>query len=262
MNGMKKIIIANWKMAPNRIAEAKKIFGRIKKTASGLRHVQTVVCPPSLYLGDAGRMVTGHRCVVGAQDVSAHTDPAHTGEVSSRMLANAGARYAIVGHSERRAAGESSELVNKKLKAALGQGLVPVLCVGETERDPHGAYAHVIISQLTESLAGVRKSQIGNVVIAYEPVWAIGKNAKRAASVSDCLEISLLVKKTLVDAYGKDAPEKVAILYGGSVTPENARGFLTEGGVDGLLVGRASLDSEAFGRILKTAHEVGNAKKK
>lgn len=249
---MKKLIIGNWKMYPKTVKEAREKFTAIRKVAASLRDVQTVICPPFLYLGDMKKIVTGHRCVLGAQDTWIEQEGAYTGEVSPAQLLSVGATYVIVGHSERRALGETDELVNKKVLAALKAGMIVVLCVGEHTRDLDGEYLKYIEAQLTKNLHGVAKKDLKNLVIAYEPIWAIGKNALRAASPDDALEVSIFIKRTLSDLYGKGS-ETVQILYGGSVDAKNANDFLAKSNVHGLLVGRASLDSKIFGTILQNA---------
>ncbi|VAW12629.1 Triosephosphate isomerase [hydrothermal vent metagenome] len=243
-------------MAPVAMKEAKATFGAIKKTASVLHNVQTVICPPFIYINELKKMTSGHRCVVGAQDSFWSEEPANTGEVSPGMLNNLGVQYVILGHSERRALGETDELVSRKVSACLKSSLSVVLCVGESERDEHGEYTKFIKNELAESLAGVKKKDLKNIIVAYEPIWAIGKNAKRVASPEDALEIFILVKKILVDLFGKEMAMKVPILYGGSVNPKNTRSFLEKGEVDGLLIGRASLDAKKFSEILKIADSV------
>ncbi len=252
----KKIIIGNWKMAPFTTKEAKVIFGAIKKTASSLRNVQTVVCPPFIYINELKKMISGHRFVVGAQDSFWNEEQANTGEISPVMLKNLGVRYVILGHSERRAFGENDELVSKKVNACLKEGFTIVLCVGESQRDENGEYTKFIKNEITASLAGVKKKDIKNIVIAYEPIWAIGKKAKHAAGPEDSLEVSILIKKILTGMFGKDVAMKTPILYGGSVNPKNAESFLTDGGVDGLLIGRISLETKKFGEVLKISNSV------
>ncbi|HAT68197.1 MAG: triose-phosphate isomerase [Candidatus Yonathbacteria bacterium RIFOXYC2_FULL_47_9] len=252
---MKKIIIGNWKMYPTSVKDAQEKFKGIKKVASTLRNVQTVVCPPFVYTSDLKRLVTGHRCVVGAQNAWFENEGAFTGEVSPAMLASLKLTYVILGHSERRALGETDELVNKKVVAAVKAGLTVVLCVGETERDPDGEYLKHIAMQVKIALKGVTKKDLAHIVIAYEPIWAIGKHALRAASTDDALEVAILIKKTLMELYSKEGGI-IPILYGGSVDAKNAWEFLTKSHVDGLLVGRASLDPKIFGEILKNADSI------
>jgi len=242
-------------MYPTSVKDAQEKFKGIKKVASTLRNVQTVVCPPFVYTSDLKRLVTGHRCVVGAQNAWFENEGAFTGEVSPAMLASLKLTYVILGHSERRALGETDELVNKKVVAAVKAGLTVVLCVGETERDPDGEYLKHIAMQVKIALKGVTKKDLAHIVIAYEPIWAIGKHALRAASTDDALEVAILIKKTLMELYSKEGGI-IPILYGGSVDAKNAWEFLTKSHVDGLLVGRASLDPKIFGEILKNADSI------
>lgn len=252
---MKKLIIGNWKMYPVSAKEARDKFTAIKKDAATLRNVQTVVCPPFVYMGDLKKLVTGHRCVLGAQNAWTEESGAYTGEVSPDMLMSLGVSYVIVGHSERRALGETDELVNRKIHAAIKAGIMAVLCVGERTRDADGEYLKYIGEQILFALKGVSKKDLANVVIAYEPIWAIGKNAVRAASTDDALEVAILIRKTLADLYGQGS-FSIPVLYGGSVDAQNAGEFLAKSQVQGLLVGRSSLDPKVFGAILKSAEKV------
>ena len=242
-------------MYPVNLKDAKANFVGIKKIASTLRNVQTVICPPFVYASELQKLVTGHRCVVGAQNAWIENEGAYTGEVSPAMLSSLKLSYVIIGHSERRAIGEADELVNKKVLAATKAGLTAVLCVGERERDVDGAYLKHIATQIKTALHGITKKDLKQIVIAYEPIWAIGKHALRASSTDDALEVTILIKKTLADLYGKDGAS-VAILYGGSVDAKNAWEFLLKSQVNGLLVGRASLDSKVFGEILGEADRI------
>jgi len=202
-------------------------------------------------------MVGGHRCVIGAQNSFWNSgEEARTGEVSPAMLRDIGAQYIILGHSERRALGETDEMVSKKINAALKEKLTVVLCVGESNRDEHGEYTKFIKNELKASLAEVSKKDLKNIIVAYEPIWAIGERATRAASPEDALEISILIRKILTDVFNTKEVMKVPILYGGSVSPKNAASFLTHGGADGLLVGRASLDTNKFSEILGSAENI------
>lgn len=248
----KKLIVGNWKMHPATIKEAKTKFTQIKKLASPLRNVQTVICAPTVFISDLQKIVTGHRCVVGAQNTWFENKGAFTGEISPNMLTSVGVKYVIVGHSERHALGETDEMINKKVVASVKEGLTTILCVGEKERDPDGSYMKLISNQLKQSLHGVQKKSLDKLVIAYEPIWAIGKHAIRAASTDDALEVVILIKKTFVDLYGKSGAS-VPVLYGGSVNVKNAWEFLIKSQVDGLLIGRASFDPKVFGEILKVA---------
>jgi len=248
---MKKIIVANWKMAPASFLGAEKRFQAIKRTANKVRGVQTVICPPMLYLGELAKNVTGHRLLVGAQNAFWNEEEAHTGEHSPDMLVRAGAKYVILGHSERRALGEPNEMIRAKVTACLASGLTVIVCVGEQERDTQGNYTKFIANQVRQSLPkkAAKKRLRGDLIVAYEPLWAIGKKAKRVASVEDAVEAMILIKKTLVGMYGKSATT-IPVLYGGSVNEKNAREFLEQETIGGLLVGRAGLDPERFSLIL------------
>ena len=157
---MKKLIIGNWKMYPAEIKSAREKFTAIKKVAGTLKNVQTVVCPPFIYAGDLKKLVGGHRCVLGAQNAWIEKDGAYTGEVSPSMLASMGINYVIIGHSERRALGETDELINKKVIAGIKAGLMVVLCVGERERDADGEYLKYIANQIRLAFAGVDRKSV------------------------------------------------------------------------------------------------------
>ncbi len=191
---------------------------------------------------------------LAAQDVSWEKGGAYTGEISAPMLKNLGVKYVIIGHSERRnltAGGDNDEIVNKKIKAVLKFNLIPVLCVGERERDEEMKYLSFIKDQLMIDLRGVQGNMLKKIIIAYEPVWAIGKKALREATPGESLEMVIFIKKVLSDIYGVKAVNSLRILYGGSVHPKNAKEFSMGGGVNGFLVGRDSLDLKKFNEIIK-----------
>jgi triosephosphate isomerase len=256
MQKKKRLIVGNWKMNPWKIEDARKIFDGVKKEAGKLSHVQTVVCPPFVFLSDLSKRVSGHRVVLGAQDMFPEMEGAYTGEVSPLMISSVGAKYVIIGHSERRALGESDEMINKKILAALKMGLVAVLCVGEKGRDAGSEYFSFIKNQIETALAKVQKRSLANIVIAYEPIWAIGVKATGADTPSDFVEITIFIRKTLSDMFDRSMAHSVPVLYGGSVNEGNAESFLKEGEADGLLVGRASLDPKKFITILKIAEKI------
>lgn len=256
MKTTKKIIIGNWKMAPATQKDAKQIFTAIKKIAGKKKNVQTVICPPFIQVTELAKMVSGHRCVVGAQDLFWEKEGSYTGEVSAEMLKDAKAQYVIIGHSERRALGETNTDIAKKVAVAVKAGLTAVLCVGESEHDEHGEYIRFLTDEIKESLAAINRPMLGKLVIAYEPIWAIGKASKDAAKPHDVLEITILIRKVLADMFGKSHAMNVPILYGGSVDPTNTRSFLEEGGVAGLLIGRASRDAKKFEKILDIADSI------
>lgn len=248
---MKKLIIANWKMNPKTLREARALFSSVKKTANKLRNVQTVVCPPYPYLAELQKMVSGHRVVLGAQDVFPEPEGAYTGEVSISNLKSVGVKYVILGHSERRATGETNEDVSAKVRVSLKAGINTIVCVGEKVRDEHAEYLHYLRIELKESLHGTTPSSAKKLIIAYEPIWAVGKNAKKADTPKETEESILFLRKVLVEVFNKKIALNIPIIYGGSVNPKNVKSFLKEGGIDGLLVGRASLNGLSFGKILK-----------
>lgn len=257
----KKIIVGNWKMAPVTEEEARKTFAGIKKSATKFHNVETVVCPPFVYIGDLAGRAAGKRFSVGAQDSFWKEEGAYTGEISPTMIKALGGAYVILGHSERRALGESNEMVAQKTNAAIKAGLKVILCVGEKERDEHGVYTKYIEEQVRESLAQVQKKSLEHIIIAYEPVWAIGAKALRAATPGDVVEISILLRKIITTLYGNDVGRSLIILYGGSVDAKNCESFMVEGGADGLLVGRASLDAKQFSQIIALADRCAKKKK-
>lgn len=246
---MKKLIVANWKMNPSTLKEAEQLFFATARTVGKSRNVEVIVCPPYPYLTAFRVQGSGFR--LGAQDVFWEEKGAFTGEVSSRMLRSVGVSYAIVGHSERRALGETNEVINKKVNTALAAGLRVVLCVGERERVGNTEYALFVREEVKRGLMGVPRQFLKRLTVAYEPLWAIGSGAPDTPEST--LEMAIYIRRILFDAFGKRASGSVRVLYGGSVTPENARAFLEDGGVDGLLVGRASLDAKAVGEIVKKA---------
>ena len=241
------LIIANWKMNPLSAADAvKKIMNlkaELKKTTQ-----EVVVCPPFVYL-DAIKKTLPKYAVLGAQDVYPEKEGSYTGEISPKMLKNAGVSYTIIGHSERRRMGEDNEVVRLKMHALLAEKITPVVCVGELSRDEAGLYLGEIKKQIETIFEGVTKTELTKIVIAYEPVWGIGAGATRSATPEECLETVIYIKKILSDISGDPKP-KIKIIYGASVDEKNAQELLIKGGVEGLLVGRLSLDGKKFGKMI------------
>jgi triosephosphate isomerase len=236
-------------MNPRSLKEAEKLFVGVDKNVSSARKTEMVICPPFIYLEKLKKL--SRKIILGAQDSFPGDTGAFTGEVSAEMLYNDGIRYVILGHSERRAMGESNREINGKVKGALVAGLCPILCVGERARGESHDYFNLVQSQLKESLSGVSRNSISKITIAYEPVWAISTTANRKdATPEDSREMAVFIRKVLFDKWGGSA-SKTRILYGGSVSEKSAEDFLKDGGVDGLLVGRASLDAKKFGEIVK-----------
>lgn len=245
----KKIIIANWKMNPVSFKDAGKLFADVAKSLSAIKKINIVICPPFLYLEKLGRI--SKKVALGAQDSFGLDVGPFTGEISAEMLYGVGARYVILGHSERREMGENSFLVNKKIKGALSAGLIPIICVGENSRDDNHEYFNLVKTQIEECLNGLSKSSISKIIIAYEPVWAISTTLNhKDATPKDCEEMIIFIKKVLTDKFGVKT-ELPRIIYGGSVNEKDALEFIENGGADGLLVGRASLTAKKFLQIIK-----------
>lgn len=247
----KKLVIANWKMNPQTFAEAKRLFNGIKKAAGKYTRVKTVVCPPFVFLGDLAYGYSGRRILFGSQNIFLEDRGSYTGEISPLQVKDSGAVYSVIGHSERRARGETDADVKSKLALALKHKLVPVLCIGEHERDHHGKYLAFLRHQISTAFKGVKPKDMSRVVIAYEPIWAIGKTGSDAITPKKLHETVLFIRRVLLELYTKKIAFDVTILYGGSVEPENTLALFEEGTVQGFLVGHASLSAESFGRILE-----------
>ena len=239
-------MLGNWKMNIDILPEAKKLVQTVKKKTAKVRKTDIVFCPPTIYLQALAPMMKG-KWKLGAQNAFYEQTGAYTGEISAPQLRQFDISYVIVGHSERRIMDETDGIVSKKAQAVLRAGFTSVVCIGETVRSEDGEHLHFIKNQLEKSLAGVSKSQIGDVVIAYEPVWAIG--AKDAMNPGDIHEMTLYIKKCLNTLFGTYA-NGVKILYGGAVNSENTKDIIQKGFVDGLLVGRDSLDADKFSQII------------
>ena len=256
---MKKIIVGNWKMNPRSSKEAEKLLKNVTKSVSRVKNTDVVVCPPFLYLEKLKSISRRSRKVVlGAQDLFWEDVGAFTGEIGGEMLYDLGVRYVIVGHSERRALGEDANDINKKVKSALHAGLCPILCVGENIRDENHNYFNLVKEQVKSCLDGVSKNSVSKIIVAYEPIWAISSTQNRKdATPADCREMAIFIRKVLTDKFGMEA-SKIRVIYGGSANEKDAREFLKDGGVDGLLPGRASLDAKKFAEIVKICDTSGN----
>lgn len=252
-----KFVIGNWKMNPSSFAEAKRIITVVKKNIGKHPHARlrgqakVVICPPALFLASLVELTKNTAIAVGGQDSYLSDEGAHTGETSPSALRRLGAACVILGHSERRAIGESDTVIAQKVASAVRNRLRVVLCVGERVRDDAGAYFTEVKRELRASLEKFPRSEIKRLVVAYEPVWAIGAKAIRAAKPEDFREMSVFIRRNLVDCFGKKSGLVIPILYGGSADERNAEGFLREGGADGFLVGRASLDPKKFSAIIR-----------
>lgn len=246
-------------MNPASLKEAEKLFTGVVKSISNIKKTEIVICPPFLYLPSFAKALSGkgkikNQIFFGAQNIFWEKEGAHTGEVSGDMLYNIGARYVIVGHSERRALGENNFDINKKIKASISSGLIPILCIGENLRDEDHEYLNFIKIQIEECLSGISKNSISKVILAYEPIWAIGKGAL-PAKPEEFLEMSIFIRKILSDKFGFKEIENIKIIYGGSISEKNVEEFIKIGNADGLLVGRASLNPKKFSEIIKKCEQ-------
>lgn len=242
------LIVGNWKAYVETVARAKALVAGAKRLAVTGKH-DIVVAPPAPYLG----VVISGKSKIGfaAQDLSITTGGAETGEVTAGALAGLGVGYAIVGHSERRARGETDIIVAEKVRHALANRITPILCIGELERDQNAQYLKRIREEIRVVFAPLSPRERLSIVIAYEPIWAIGRSAADAITAADLHEMVLYIRKVLGDYLPNRGPSKVRILYGGSVDPSNIRALAAGSGVDGFLVGRASTDVSTFAALVK-----------
>ena len=255
---MRKTIIAgNWKMYKT-IGEAIELANGLKRSLYSLNNdlLDIVICPPFTSLSETAEVVFDSNISVGAQDVYWQDEGAFTGEVSPLMLKDAGCKFVIIGHSERRQFfNETDETVNNKLKALLKHGLIPIVCVGETLQQREGNLTFKVLEeQVTKSLSGLSAQDALKTVLAYEPVWAIGTG--KTATPEQAQEVHKYIRGLSVSLFGSDAALQMRIQYGGSVKPENIAELMLKPDVDGALVGGASLKVESFSEIIKKAAEV------
>lgn len=255
---MRKTIIAgNWKMYKT-IGEAIELANGLKRELYDLDPDQTdiVLCPPYTALSEVSEVIADSNLLLGAQDVFWQEEGAFTGEVSCKMLKDIGVSFVIIGHSERRQYfGETNESVNKKLKSALKAGLMPIMCVGETlaEREKNLTF-QVLEDHLSGGLREITEQDLEKIVIAYEPVWAIGTG--KTASAQQAQEAQKYIRDLVVKLYNKEAAGSLRIQYGGSVKPENIAELIQQPDVDGALVGGASLNIDSFSAIVKKTEGV------
>lgn len=246
----KPIIAGNWKMF-KLIGEAVATATALKPLVANANHCEVIIAPPFTALKSVADRLEGSNIKVSAQNLSAELKHgAHTGEVCGDMLKDAGCSHTIIGHSERRSMyGDTDGVVNRKLRAAFQSGLTPIVCVGETleERDAGNA-EKVVATQLKDSLAELTASEAIRIVLAYEPVWAIGTG--RTATPTQAQQIHAFIRQWIYQTFDTNAANDLRILYGGSVKPENISELMRENDIDGALVGGASLEAESFSRIV------------
>jgi triosephosphate isomerase (TIM) len=245
-------IAGNWKMQLNR-TRAVALAQGLARNVDPASTIDVAVCPPFVYLDAVHAALEGSPVALGAQNMYFEPQGAFTGEISGDMLVDVACRYVILGHSERRhRLGETNQDVNRKIKAALGAGLTPIVCVGETLQDREaGRTSDVVCQQFDGSFAGLTSQQMGNVVIAYEPVWAIVTG--KVATPEQAEQVHADLRNLLENRYNKQTAHQICIQYGGSVKPENASDLLGQPNIDGALVGGASLEIDSFLGILRGA---------
>jgi len=244
---MKSLIVANWKMNPPTLKDAKALLSATKKALQGAGNVSVVVAPPAVFVRTLAEGARKGKISFGVQNAHFDAGGAHTGEISMDQAREAKASYVIVGHAERRAMGETNVEIGKKVAAALKAGVTPIFCIGERERDPGGSHFLFVRDQIVEGLAETPPNKIAKIIVAYEPVWAIG--ATETMLPRDMHEMSIFIRKSVVERYG-DGGYDIKILYGGSVDATSAPHMLRNGDVIGLLVGRASAEIGAVTELI------------
>jgi triosephosphate isomerase len=248
--GIPPLIVGNWKMNPQTVSLSTKLGVEFKKKLSTISEVDVVIAPPSIYLESVHRARNSSKAfALGAQNVHFAQLGAFTGEVSIPMLKDLDVSHVIIGHSERRALGETDVLINEKILAVIKAGLVGIVCVGESKRDHAGHYLTHIEMQIRKALTKVSRTKLSQIVVAYEPLWAIGTG--RNATAGDIYEMKIFIEKVISDLYGRNYAQKVRVLYGGSVNEKNAMELFVDGMMDGFLVGGASLHPDEFIHIVK-----------
>ncbi|GAB6282630.1 MAG: triose-phosphate isomerase [Ignavibacterium sp.] len=247
----KKIIAGNWKMN-NTLQESIGLINGIKSEINKFElKCDVIICPPFTSLQIANSLIKDSNIKLGAQNMFYEESGAFTGEISAPMLKSVGCEYVILGHSERRAIfGEPDDLINKKIKKAIDSSLKPIFCVGETlEEREKGITFDVINRQIVEGLKNISVDEINNVIIAYEPVWAIGTG--KNATPQQAEEVHIFIRNLIKKIYNEEISNQIVIQYGGSVKPENAKDLLSQPNIDGALVGGACLKADSFAKIIK-----------
>jgi len=251
---MRKTVIAgNWKMN-NDLKESEKLIVDLKNLLQNEKpNCDVVVCPPYTSLSEASKLLKGSQIKLGAQNMHFEENGAFTGEVSASMLKSVGCEYVIIGHSERRHIfGESNEMINKKIKKALSAGLKPIFCVGELlEERENGTTNDVVKKQILKGLAEISADDMKNIIVAYEPVWAIGTG--KTASPAQAQEVHEFIRDLIEITFSLEIANDLVIQYGGSVKPDNAKELISQKDIDGALVGGACLKADSFMGIIKGA---------
>lgn len=256
MKKTKTLVVGNWKLNPGTVAEAQKLTREVIAQTKKLVDVEIVVAPPFLFIPEVSKITGKSNVKLAAQDAHYEERGACTGEISPVLLSPYGVTYVIVGHSERRALGETDEQVNKKIQTLLKRKMTPIVCIGEKERDSQGNFYNHIEKQIHSLTAHLTAVQVTQVIIAYEPIWAIGTG--KVATVEDVKEMQLFIMSVLAKLYDRKTAIKICLLYGGSVKPSNAKELTLGYGMNGFLVGGASLQAMDFTAIASLAVETKN----
>ncbi|MCA9353289.1 triose-phosphate isomerase [Candidatus Nomurabacteria bacterium] len=247
MKTEKILVVANWKANPESKKEAEKLAKGLSKNwkSRDSKNKDYVICPPAIFLDVVAKNLP-RGAALGVQDLYFDKSGAHTAMITPPMAKSIGANYSIVGHSEMRASIDTHESINKKVNFIISSSMTPILCIGENDRDENGFYLKEVSDQITSALYGISKKSLSSLIIAYEPVWAIGSGAKREATPKECQEMVIFIRKIIRDLYDADSSKKVKIIYGGSVNEENSASYIEDGMAEGFLVGRVSLDPKRF----------------
>ena len=246
---MQRLIVGNWKLYVKSLADGRKLLKEIdKKFPRGVK-TNVAICPPNAFGVALHETYKGKRIEFGAQDVFWETEGPHTGMISPVSVKESGMKYTIVGHAERRALGDTNEIVAKKAVAAYDAGLHVILCVGELERDQDGGHFTHLAKDVTQSIARLDPSSVSRLTIAYEPVWAIGAPEAPHPRVAE--ESIVFIRKTIANLWGRERALKIRIIYGGAVDSISAPKFAEHSSIQGLLIGRASVNAEEFSKIIK-----------
>jgi len=247
-----KIVIANWKMNPLHSSQAELLVRKISRGIKDVKGVKVIICPPFIYLPLVRKLIDHNKVELGGEDLFWAPQGPYTGAISGAMLKNIGCNYVLVGHSERRFFfRETDKIVNNKVRAALREGLIPVLCIGERLKEERSGRTFTVLKrEIKKGLRGVSQEELERVFLAYEPIWAIG--AEKPCSNKKISDVVLFIREIISRLYNQNVSKKIKILYGGSVNDKNANSIVSETGVDGLLVGRSSLESRQFISLVKS----------
>jgi len=251
----KKIIAGNWKMYKTN-SEALQLANQVRIKTTDIRQTGVILCPPFTALSAVQDVIKDSPISLGAQNLYWEKEGAYTGEISAGMIKSAGAVYVIIGHSERRQYfGETEETVNKKTKTALENGLKPIVCIGETlAQREEGVTKEIVTRQIRGALDGLNRDALGNIILAYEPVWAIGTG--RTATPDQAQEVHAEIRKLIGQLFEDQSADAIIIQYGGSVKPDNAEALLSQKDIDGALVGGACLNADSFSSIIHAAERI------